>query len=163
MLVIANMRGIYKICIAVMTNFLSVHFGDALAETLYNQKRRQFLTPTKLQLALSTNDLEQASTIAQNNLASLVLGHKADFLKAICLSIAHAPHFSGELVARPDWRSKASLEFLQIGGIAAAKFTQETVCSGVPAEETVDDDAAKAHLLTGFGGRMQWIVVTIQT
>lgn len=145
-----------------MTNFLSVHFEDDRAEALYT-KQTTSISHTNLQLALGTNDLKQASAIAQNDLASLILSHKTDLLKAICLGIAHAPHLGGELVARPDWRSKPSLEFLEICGITSPKFTQNAVRSGVPAEEAVNDDAAKAHLLAGFGGRVQWVVVTIQT
>lgn len=117
---------------------------------------------THLQLALSTNNLEQASAIAQNYFASLVLGHETDLFKAICLRTAHAPHLGGELVAWPDWRGEASLEFLEICGVAPTKFTENAMCSGVPAKETVDDDAAKAHLLTWFGGRVQRVVVTVQ-
>lgn len=119
--------------------------------------------PINLQLALSTSGLEQASAIAQNYLAGLVFGNKANLFKSIRLDVAHAPHLSGELVARSNWRSKASLEFLEICGVALAQFSQNTVCSGVPAEETVNNGAAKTHLLARFGGRVQRVVVPVQT
>lgn len=115
-----------------------------------------------LQLALGTNHLKQASTITQNDLASLVLGHETDLLKAIRLRTAHTPNLSRELVSRTNRRSETSLELFQVGRIATTKLTQNTVCSRVPAKETVNDNAAEAHLLTGLRSGVERIVVTIQ-
>lgn len=116
-----------------------------------------------LQLALHTGHLHQRPTVAQDNLAGLVLGDEAKLLDATSLNITRAPDLSGELVTWANGGCKASLELLKIFGIATTKLTQDTVGSGVPAEEAVDDSTTEAHLLAGFGGGVQRIVVAIQT
>lgn len=116
-----------------------------------------------LQLALCPSNLQQCPTVAQNNLTTLVLGDEANFLKAISLYIARAPDLSGELVTWADGRCETSLELLEILSVAAAKLPQNSVGSGVPAEQAVDDSAAEAHLLTGHGVGVQRVIVAIQT
>lgn len=142
-----------------MRKFLRIHFNVDRADALHTTQSTSY----KLQLALRTSDLEQASAIAQDYLAGLVFGNKANLFKSIRRGVAHTPHLSGKLVARSNWRSKASLELLEICGVAPAKFSQNTVRSGIPAEETVNNGAAKAHLLTRFGSRVQGVVVPVQT
>lgn len=132
-------------------------------DTIYNHDSSQDSTSAKyLELALCSGHLEQSLTVAQNNLASLVLSDKADLLETIRLSIAHPPNLGGELVTRPHGRSKAGLEFLHVSGVATTKLPQDTVGSGVPAEQAVDDGSAEAHLLAGLRGGVQRIVVAVQ-
>lgn len=115
------------------------------------------------QLALdTTNHLQQTTSIAQNNVTLVILSNKANLLKAI-LDIAHLPHLSDKLIARPNGRGKAGLELLHIGRIAATQFAQNTVRSRVPAEKAVDNNTAETHLLTGLGCGVERVVVAIET
>lgn len=116
-----------------------------------------------LQLTLRANNLEQASAVAQHNLTSLVLGGETDFFKSIWPNIAHAPDLSSELVIRTNRRGKAGLEFLDILGVAATKFAQDAMGGRVPAEEAVDDDTSKAHLLARLRSSMQRVIISVQT
>lgn len=117
----------------------------------------------ELQLALRTSHLQQRPAIAQDDLAVLVLGNEAYFLETICLHIAQAPDLRGELVAWANRRCETGLEFLQVFGVAATEFPQDTVGGGVPAEQAVNDSATEAHLLAGRGVGVQGVVVTVQS
>lgn len=75
-----------------------------------------------LQLALCTNNLQQAPPIAQDSLASLVLGDKADLLEAIRLRITHAPDLGCKFVTRSHRGCKTRLELSQVGRIAATQL-----------------------------------------
>lgn len=91
-----------------------------------------------------------------------ILSDKPDFLKAI-LNIPHPPSFCSELVTWLDRRCKPSLEFFQVLWVAAAQLSQDSIRSGVPAEQAVNDDASKAHFLSGLRGSVQGVVVAIKT
>lgn len=133
---------------------------------VFEQKRylvEYFPFYLNLQLALHSSHLHQRPAIAQDNLAVLVLGNEPDLLKTTSLDIARAPDLGGELVTWANGRRKAGLEFLEVLGVATTEFTQEAVSGGVPAEEAVDDSAAKAHLLAGHGVGVQRVIVTVQT
>lgn len=119
-------------------------------------------TSTRLELALGSSNLQQATAIAQDSLSILVLGDEANLLKAIH-NVSHAPDLSGELVTRDNRGGEAGLELLEVLGVAASKLSENTVSGGVPAEKTVDDDTAEAHLHTGLGGGVERVIVTVET
>lgn len=118
--------------------------------------------PNRSQLALRSSDLQQTTTVAQHNLASVVCGYESDFLEPI-FNVSCSPNLGGKLVAWKHRRSKACLEFSQVLWITASKLSQNAVSGSVPAEETVDDNAPKSHLLTGLRCSMKRVIVAIET
>ena len=116
---------------------------------------------THSQFALRILDLQQTTTVAQNDLTILVLSDEANLLKAIRLRIAHAPDLCCKLITRPNRRCKACLELFEVGRITATQLAQYSMRSGIPAEQAVNNGPSKAHLLTWLGGSVQGVVVTI--
>lgn len=116
--------------------------------------------PIKSQLTLRPNNLQQATSIAQNNLTLIILRDKANLLKSI-LHIPHTPDLSGKLITRSHRRGKTSLELLQVSRVATTQLAQDAVRSRVPAEQAVDDDSAESHLLAWSGGGVQRVIVAV--
>jgi hypothetical protein len=117
---------------------------------------------SRLQLTLSTDNLEQSPPITQHHLPLVILRHEANLLKPI-LQFTGPPGLRRESVAGEDGRGKPGLEFPQVFWVAATKRLQDTVGGGVPTVQAVDDGPSETHLLTGFRGGVQRVVVTIQT
>ena len=115
-----------------------------------------------LQLVLrSTNALHQGATVAKNNLTALDLDLEADLLPAV-LDVTSLPRRRNKLVTTANGAGKASLVLLDVGRVAAAKVLEKAVGSPVPRVQTVNDDAAEAHLLAGLRVDVEGVVVAVE-
>lgn len=85
------------------------------------------------QFALPSNNLDKCATIAQHNLALVILCYKPDFFETI-LESSHPPDLCSEFITRSHWGGEACLELSQVLRITATELLQKSMCSAVPAK-----------------------------
>lgn len=113
------------------------------------------------QLTLAINNTYRGPAIAQDDLA-VDLGDESDLLEAV-RNLTGTPDLDDDLDAGLDGGGEASLEVLDVRGVAASQLFEKGMGRCVPAEEAVHDGPAEAHLLAWLWCCVQWVVVAVQS
>jgi hypothetical protein len=107
-------------------------------------------------------NLNHGPPIRQHRLPSLNPHSKSNLLEPIRALLARPPHLRNQLVRRLDGRREPRLKLLHILRLARPKRLQDGMRTHVPREQAVDNWAAEAHFLAGFGVRVEGVVVAVE-
>ena len=115
-----------------------------------------------LQLTLPADTFHQSPPVTETHFPASHASHKPYLLPPI-FRLSSPPHLRHQFITRPDRTRKPCRELLDIRRVTTAKVLQQCVGRCVPAEEPMHDRATEAHLLAGFGRRVERVVVAIQS